>query len=101
MAFRDLSNKGQSEPDTALGTRLTLGSVEGFENAFPLRLGDAGSPIGHHESDAVRRVSRSDLDLDRCLAMTQRVFEQVPNEAPKESWVAIHGSADTAYLDSL
>ena len=101
VAFRDLSNEGQPQPDAALGAGLAWGSIEGLEDPFPLRFWNARPAVGDHESDSARLLAGGDLHLDRDFTMAQRVLEQVSNEPSQQPRIALHGTADAVDIDAF
>jgi hypothetical protein len=87
MTFGDLANQSQAQTDATLGTRLSLGTVEGLEDPLPFRFGDSRSSIRDDESNEARIIAGFDVDLDWDFAVADRILEQIPNEPSKQSWV--------------
>ena len=99
MAFGDLANQGESQPDAAVRTGLAGRTVEGFENTLSLRLWNTRPTIGDDETDTAGFLAR--LDHDRNFPVSQGIFEQVPDETSEKFRIAVDQTTDAANFDAL
>ena len=99
MAFGDLANQGESQPDAAVRTGLAGRTVEGLENTLSLRFWNTRPAIGDDEADTAGLLAR--LDHDRNLSVSQGILEQVPDETSEKLRITVDQTTDAANFDAL